>query len=203
VEPSSDAGQIALIGWAHPAPFRFNAVVADFIHNLRASLDQLAWQLCGCPARARVAFPVRQSRPTTALDHVHLMTPAAAVLVESVQPYIGLGREDYLWLLHQLWNQDKHRFTPLVSVLVWTHWARPVAVKSRPLPDHGDLVESVRRGSMASHLQLEEMDPFVRTLAFSALWANQHWNLIATAEAMLTRVRDQVVPLFDRPDCFP
>jgi hypothetical protein len=203
MEPRSDAGRIALIGWAHPAPFRFNAIVADFIHNLRASLDQLAWQLCGCPARAKVAFPVRESRPAAALDHVHRMTPAAAGLVESVQPYNGLGREDRLWLLHDLWNQDKHRFTPLVSVQVWTHWARPVAGKSWPLPDHGDLIESVRKGSMASHVQLEEMDPSVRTLAFSALWANRQWNLIATAEEILTRVRDQVVPLFDRPDCFP
>jgi hypothetical protein len=196
-EPASDGQAIWLVGWSHPAPFRFNAVVADFVHNLRASLDQLAWQLCGCPdpSRARVAFPIRV-RASTKLDHAHLMTTAAAGLVAGVQPYRGAGRDDPLWVLHDLWNQDKHRFTPLVSVRVWTHIARPLVGNSSSL-QHGDLV--VLAG--AKH-QVHEITPCVRTLSFSALSDRRPRDLISTAKTMLVHVRDGIVPLFDRADCF-
>jgi hypothetical protein len=198
-EPVGDGQAVWLVGWAYPAPFRFNAVVADFIHNLRASLDHLAWQLCGCPdpKRARVAFPIRVTA-SSKLDHAHLMTPTAAGLVDGVQPYRRTGRDDPLWILHDLWNQDKHRFTPLVSVRVWTHVAKPAAGTTSDLPHHGDLVGLVK----ANH-QVQEVSPHVRTLAFSALSDRRQRNLIGTAEMLLAHVRDGVVPLFDRADCFP
>lgn len=61
-EPVSTATRAWLVGWAYPAPFRFYGVVADFVHNLRAALDHLAWQLCGCPDPERRKLRFRFTR---------------------------------------------------------------------------------------------------------------------------------------------
>lgn len=90
----------------------------DFIHNLRAALDHLAWQLAllsgGWPS-IEVSFPICEKNNADARRFIKRCTvgipdPAVAV-IESFQPYhAGNGfRSTHLWRLNKLWNIDKHR----------------------------------------------------------------------------------------------
>jgi hypothetical protein len=99
--------------------------LADCIHNMRAALDHLAYALA-CqlyqsdppPNEGNTAFPI-----TTTTAHfknsVHgkiapkrLMPRTLYAALEAVQPHPG--RDQALWVLHELDNFDKHRFLPLV-----------------------------------------------------------------------------------------
>jgi hypothetical protein len=99
-------------------------LLRDFLHNLRSSLDHLAWQLVlaneGTPGK-KTSFPIFSKRREykkfkknndTATGMVGEVSQDAADLVEGFQPYNnkeGLPKEDKLWVLSTLNNIDKHR----------------------------------------------------------------------------------------------
>ncbi len=103
------------------------------MHNLRASLDHVAWQLAtkqsGTPSTG-TEFPIfrdsreyhardRRRRPTpwSGLYKVRGMAPAAQTLIESLQPY-HTPKPDLtgLWVVHTLDIIGKHRVIKLVTV---------------------------------------------------------------------------------------
>ncbi len=104
-----------------PLGVRLNTLIGEFLHDLRSSLDHLAWQLVlhnGGQPTEETKFPILKVGPTpNKKGHeppLHIaggVSPEALALIESAQPY-QLGTEyteNVLWVLHQLWNIDKHR----------------------------------------------------------------------------------------------
>ena len=97
-----------------PIPPSLSFVVADCIHNLRASLDNLTFQLIHCYGPAGlVGFPVCRDANDFQLftaTHFQKLPPEAVAEFERLQPY---HRSDQRWhpirLMNRLWNRDKHR----------------------------------------------------------------------------------------------
>jgi hypothetical protein len=101
-------------------------VAGDFISNLRACLDHLAWQLAhlsGTIPNTGVCFPIRERDDSEAQKSITRTTkgmPADAVsLIKSFQPYHAGNdyRSTHLWRLNKLWNIEKHRHVTSHSIL--------------------------------------------------------------------------------------
>lgn len=104
-------------------------IAADCVHNMRASLDQLAyalaWTNTAGPLSEKVAkhseFPVYRLRAPTATElrkRIGVIHPDAQAVIKKLQPYHRGNpayESDELWVLDQLWNLDKHRTLPLVT----------------------------------------------------------------------------------------
>jgi hypothetical protein len=100
---------------------RLNTLIGEFLHDIRSSLDHLAWQLVlhnkGYPT-ADTTFPILKTAPPTN-KHGQRTLPniaggisqTARAVIDSSQPYqFGPRYTTHpLWMLHQLWNIDKHR----------------------------------------------------------------------------------------------
>ncbi len=90
------------------------------IHQVRATLDNLAWGLAVRVKRnpLRVSFPIATSAggfANTQWAQVLSGDPARAA-VEALQPYNRVDAR-CLRTLHRLWNQDKHRVAPILPVI--------------------------------------------------------------------------------------
>jgi hypothetical protein len=97
-------------------PNSFALMIGDAVHNLRTSLDHLAWQLVeanGNTPKIGVGgtqFPIYDSPSklkTGGVAEIQGITSDAQKLVNSIKPYKG-GCDD-LWILHELDLMDKHR----------------------------------------------------------------------------------------------
>jgi hypothetical protein len=102
---------------------RLNTIIGEYVHDLRSGLDHLARLLVleskGTPTDG-THFPIKDTdpgtdkkgRPRTPGVSGGVQIPAAQALIRSAQPYQWGSRyiEHPLWLLHQLWNIDKHRY---------------------------------------------------------------------------------------------
>jgi len=106
-------------------PSRLSVILSDCLHNLRASLDHLVFQLAGRPtgkAVRRVAFPIFEN-PTEyakAVDQMLLSVhPKARAIIERLQPYHASNAAfsfgpPLLSVLYHLSNFDKHRDIHLI-----------------------------------------------------------------------------------------
>jgi hypothetical protein len=101
-----------------PLPTCIPVIVGDGIHNLRAALDHLAWQLVeagGGTPNGQTAFPivaadanaVQRYRSAVGKGEIAKMRPGAFKLLESIQPYNSGDKT--LVEIHQLDIWDKHR----------------------------------------------------------------------------------------------
>jgi hypothetical protein len=94
-------------------------IAGDFIHNLRSALDHLAWKLAtrnlgaGMVPERTVVVPIYNTQPKDKdwKRAVRQFSAEVQELIRQVQPYQkGVGWiHDDLWLLHDIWNCDKHR----------------------------------------------------------------------------------------------
>jgi hypothetical protein len=115
--------------WFHvrnKPPVAFSLLMAEYVHQLRAALDNIAWEMAvrylasqgkTRPPGRYTAFPVclepndwdKGSTKSRIVD----FPPAALSEVQDLQPYNGtdiVGPKSHrLWLLTELWNADKHR----------------------------------------------------------------------------------------------
>ncbi len=96
-------------------PIELGLVAGEAVHQLRSSLDHLAWQLVeanGHLAGSGTYFPICQTAPTSAQDKksferkVKGMSASVIGLIETLQPY--QAGDTNLWTLHKLDNFDKH-----------------------------------------------------------------------------------------------
>lgn len=99
---------------------RLNTIIGELLHDLRSALDHLAWQLvlnAGGTPTDDTKFPIeapttnpqgKQGSPGVAGG----VSRKAKALIACAQPYKwgARYREHPLWLLHKLWNIDKHRY---------------------------------------------------------------------------------------------
>ena len=143
-EESVDPRKVTLRLRLHePIPQVLSLIVGDIVHNLRSSVDHLAYEL----ARRHVggdlspdleklpAFPIRASMKaydSFFRDRREVFGPREEKALRSIAPGVSFGRpahvgvpgwtfeseakNDLLWTLDQLWNIDKHR---RLHVAVW------------------------------------------------------------------------------------
>ena len=111
-----------VIGPGYRTPeLRLHTLVGEFLHDHRSSLDHLAWLLVvlnnGTPTED-TTFPTLRVGPTPNKKGVQApphvvggVSATALAIIEEAQPY--KWEADYtrhpLYLLHELWNVDKHR----------------------------------------------------------------------------------------------
>jgi hypothetical protein len=105
-----------LVRLTRPPSPRWDAIVADCLHNYRAVLDHTIWALTerhGTP-NGRRCFPIYLTRDDF---RKHLKREVgdtgrsgAKAVIERFQPYKGsMGNHDPLWFLHELDRYAKHR----------------------------------------------------------------------------------------------
>lgn len=102
---------------------------ADCVHNMRAALDQLAWQLDSAPrsGSAGTSFPILTRPPSSwPPTSVGRMPTEAQEIIEGLQPFYAAAasatHEDpadhFLAIIQELDNSDKHRVLVVPSTLV-------------------------------------------------------------------------------------
>ena len=117
---------------ADDVPLEFSAILGDALHNLRSTLDHLAYHLVliggGSEKQLRSSqFPVYETRDKYQANRdfrTEGMRPDAKKAIDEIQPYTG-GVGEYLWHLTILNNIDKHRFLPTVWSSFRGHSALP------------------------------------------------------------------------------
>jgi hypothetical protein len=125
-----------------PTPEIIPMLFGDFVCNLRASLDQLAWKLAHLPPvrtfnrtqQRQINFPIFEVRSSTYEDRRKLFPSTLADIIDTFQPYLrgNAFRDDPLWQLNELWNLDKHRTIPSTPYSInlrfpmngWEHFLR-------------------------------------------------------------------------------
>lgn len=104
-----------------PPPWQLPVIIGDCVHGMRSGLEHLATYLVEANdgrATLRTGFPVMKcqktgntgeaSRLPVVVGGIHL---EALAILDSLQPYMleSYYAQHPLWVLHALWNQDKHR----------------------------------------------------------------------------------------------
>jgi len=171
-------------------------MVGDCIHSMRSALDNAVWELARLKRKRipqNTGFPIYGSE----FDFVCKGSPMIAALpkqaravIESMQPYQGPGMvQKNLALLNSLWNTDKHRHIPLLSV--WpTAWLLNVGEQPDVMlgvrydarkDDEVIAYIDIRRGAkldfkptVALGVSLGDTSKSPMRLAFSALWEMHH-----------------------------
>jgi hypothetical protein len=119
-------------------PRRFGILAGDAIYNLRAALDQLAWQLALLRVErpfSRTEFPIVDEDTPGNRAHFRRVTqdiPAGACArINTFQPYRrgAAYKDDPLWQLDKLRNIDAHRLIPVHAITV--NMKAPVAANVR------------------------------------------------------------------------
>jgi hypothetical protein len=119
-----------------PIPIDWAIVLGEAIHNLRSALDQTVYWLsvdCTRHETAFCSFPVyrttakfyeRERRGKrrgawtyrSGMNKIRGVGPGPQAFIEALQPYPQRYRQTYCYdvrLMHDLWNQDKHRLVHL------------------------------------------------------------------------------------------
>lgn len=114
---------------AHPkrAPVEdWGLLVGDIVHNLRASLDHIAWQLAlkkSCTPSFGTEYPVFKSRDDYFAKNrrggpwkIRCIDAAAQTVIEKTQPYNAPNPAlSGLWVVHTLDITDKHQIIPVLA----------------------------------------------------------------------------------------
>ncbi|MGD0883106.1 MAG: hypothetical protein ABSB09_16195 [Acidimicrobiales bacterium] len=225
IEPEIyDEGRRHVFKAQHPPeiPPDWSLVVGDMFHNLRSSLDYLAYQLvlcCGGTPNTKTNFPIRDRpyirrnwwRPWK--EQRILPTISGGIgrdvreILEAVQPYHGPKRNHGLDLLRHLDNVDKHR--RLVIIAVATTNSISSAISGDPMEPPPSTTVFTRRpfehDEVIAIVNYErpypQPDPnlyFIPDIAFGERDRRifQDPLRVVTGD-LFYLVRDQVVPLFE------
>ncbi len=118
-------------------PDSLGLIFGDFVHNLRAALDNLMFELLGAPATGWVRpFPVcSKSADFKKIERAlrQQVSAEAFRVIERVQPFHATDASDRrkrLQLLHDFWNEDKHRTT--TPVVFASYFASAAAYREDP-----------------------------------------------------------------------
>jgi len=105
-----------IVAEVRPVPPRWGVLIGEIAHDLRSSLDYLAWGAARRPWR-RTQFPIftaRKSWDDKVGPMIKSIPDPFVTVIEEAQPYRNLdtGRDPrlhHLAILSQLSNRDKHR----------------------------------------------------------------------------------------------
>ena len=123
------------------APAEFAVRAGEIAHNLRSSLDHLVWQLVSTngqkPNRGN-AYPIgKDAQEYDKIEQSWLRGVPQAVreIIRRKQPWSPPGSGSYLWPLHCMSNEDKHRHLQMVAVipnsLLYRELPRPLQLHRR------------------------------------------------------------------------
>lgn len=123
---------------------QYAVVVGDVIHQLRSALDHLVWELIirsgGVPherPRGRkppTGFPIFRTKTgyeERGLPMIEGINDKAAAIIRGLQPFGDTYTSDPLYLLHAMWNRDKHRLLNLATSQIVAYQANFVYPDNR------------------------------------------------------------------------
>jgi hypothetical protein len=121
-DPDREGGYRFRLSVKAAVPDSIGLIFGDFVHNLRASLDNLVWEFAVHRSR-KLYFPINRDRPKSPTAFAPLIrasiAPEAFEIIERMQPYQAKDPSDprlRLAVLNSWWNKDKHRTTtPVVA----------------------------------------------------------------------------------------
>ena len=123
-EPDAERGcYVARLKNPPPIPAtEWALMIGDCVHNTRAALDFLAWELAGAdPEDRETYFPIcltRESFRSTGERRIAALHEEARTLIEQIQPYHTSDPPKHgLWALHQLDIADKHKLLTVTAVI--------------------------------------------------------------------------------------
>ena len=187
-------------------PLDLAPVAGDFVHNLRGSLDNLAWRLAVVSTNKssdRVSFPICETNDSKARKTIKRcaegIAPEAVAILESLQPYHEVRgyTNSHLWRLNKLWNIDKHRHLVFESVAVPAQILNvPLAAKPNCVFEASDDGHVVRI-PFTILAETSEVQTRVDELEIS-FGDDEVAVTLADFQAMCTYVVDEVFPLFQR-----
>jgi hypothetical protein len=195
-------------------PLRLSAILGDCVHNMRSSLDHLAWQLVlanGQSPTRQTAFPIFKNdeayQGPRAQRLVKGMRTEAIEIINELQPYYG-GHDPLnhpLWFLHELDNADKHRTLNLTQGQMVLTGLRIITRVGDVAPSslstsvvrHGGRIGSFRLAdySVDEYVKVEGHGPSLVTLQDNGPWAQD--PVVVLAARTLEYIRGQVYPRFE------
>ena len=108
-------------------PPRVGILVGESLQQLRSALDHIAWQLALLTTDdppSNTEFPVYKDRDgkrgycNNRERKIGAIPSDAKTVIDGMQPYLQPSpKEDPLWMLHRLANDDKHRLSHVVSAV--------------------------------------------------------------------------------------
>jgi hypothetical protein len=190
-------------------PHDLSAIVGDAIHNLRVSLDHLAWQLVVSTGKTPVAGPGGTSFPiykTARLTHPQI-NPGVSMevrdLLDEVQPYQRMYPANHeLAVLHGLDISDKHHklLVTVVGALGAGWWgeAELIEFNRGPYAD-GDEVCRFTYSDSRSKREFRPGIMFTVCLNDPAAGAwKESLNVAMLVRRSLRYVESEVLPRFER-----
>jgi hypothetical protein len=189
-----------------------SATLGDAIHNLRASLDHLAWQTiiaAGGQPSDNTNFPILDVPPTP--DRFGRSRPQIPPgistklreILDEMQPYKRTNPATHeLFVIHHLDIGDKHRqlLVAIVGVtsLAWFGELKPVAVNVGPYEDGAEICRFLRSNGGDTE------DQFQPTISFDVRRnepiAGGPWSQMLSASHLvrrsLTYIENEVIPRF-------
>jgi hypothetical protein len=209
IDPNTGEKLIGVF-FPHP-PDDFTLEVSEFLHHLRSALDSLIFNLAGCPddRYSALLFPIFPKK-VDYLKHEQAYLKGVGVeakaVVQSLQPYHvpkdWHGGSPYeaekhpLMFLHDFNRVDKHRMLRILQPSVeHLSVAAPETIS----------VDQVRLGVQEGETGVlrvpANMDVQVRptfSVAFEDTWPTRGAEVAICLSALLTEVRDRVLPRFAR-----
>lgn len=124
IDSEADVGASEMdftVSFTKEVPSEIALTIGDAIHNLRASLDHLAWELVGYDGGTQdryLQFPIYHDRTHFEASCKGMKTPSGAIkdMFKAFEAFPG-GSGHVLYVIHSLDNADKHTvLTPIIQV---------------------------------------------------------------------------------------
>jgi hypothetical protein len=195
-----------------PTPsHELGVILGDLAHNLRSALDHIAWQLALLTTSnpsTQTAFPIFAATDKEKMSKFRIMTKdvldEARPIMEALQPYHWgtSARANNLWILHSLWNTDKHRMLNPVPVRLRFPQFTGLGGHVHHFGD-GRIEVRVPRGANPE----KELEPHItREVLFEIPHLDDAAHVVGPEDrvglevlrAIHHTVRDEIVPLFTR-----
>jgi hypothetical protein len=201
-EDDVERGEYVISLGLKPPLFSLALMAGDFVACLRGSLDHLVTALTLCIGgryNDRASFPiigVNTGANRKSFNNATSGVPGQAVaIIRELQPYhAGDGyKASKLWILHRLWNIDKHRRIPLQPAMIKFETGHPAQFP--PLPERAKN-SGVVRFPLAAKPYIE-LKPRVE---ISITFGDISEGISVTYEDLLdihNFVRDDVMPRFE------
>lgn len=125
-EPEGDARKSSIRVIGTEPPLRLAVVAGEIVHQLRSSLDHLVCQLAianGKPVKRSHQFPICDTpgkfKAACKRGNIKGLSASARSLIEGRQPYKKGEdiKKNFLYLLREMDDADKHRLLPVVAAL--------------------------------------------------------------------------------------
>jgi len=186
-----------------PPPVTFGPVFGDVVHNLRSTLDHIAWNLAlrnladtDCEPSDDTAFPLIRNFTDGSVTYfwnsaVDIL-PDAIPDIADLQPAHARNPNDHpLAVLNRLWNADKHRF----------HVKIPSRQFIPMFTSPGGTVERLKDGTRRIRVpkwRKDDFEPNLRSEILFEIPLTGERVTLATLRLIHDFVRDEVVPRFSR-----